>query len=805
MHNTKKIILLALALVLLSAAPALAATGGELSIDLPTSAQVDAKDDMSAGIFSQVLGPVWAFVCGDNNAFGGLGKYSGLILAILGAFNVAGLAIVSVIVGYQWVVAAVATAESGKVGGGVKFGSMWTPFRHALSVTLCVPVLHGVSLIQIIVIACFGMGINAANYVWGEASTYIVQHVDAGTTDTQSAIIDSESLQAVQPLFQGVMLQEVLKYSGADYPNKDIQQYETPSFRSQFRQISVQGDYVIEMRPLEGKAYLWLMTPAGQDLGVLGGIAVPAPIATLESGTVKPSGDPATYNAALAITHIRLQELAKMAEALRPWARYHLAVKSGDTKIPPKPETDGLDIAEAYRRNVSQAAAGHLATAAARGGKVDQRIATALGVRNDGKTPDGGWMTAGILPHILATASDQADVLNYGSGVRPVIIDTGSGTYSTDANVFSKAWGWWTSKAAIEPVYAVALDTAPAFATQMLLRGRSWSGHDIEGEGPGTINKMITWAFTKDGYNNMGILPTTMRDFEEKNPLSAMMTTGDRFLSIGSIAFGVSAVAGLASAIPGAPGAIAGLVNNGAFIAVMCLLLTVGFTLKYLVPIMPMLYWIKGVIVYFVSALTAIVAAPLWIFAFALPEGEGMVGQHARKGLLTLLDITIRPPLMVTFLCIAYALMHAVALVVVAIFAKWVNAAIAYTSVDVVWQLSMSCAINLAIYTSTFLLFGHFLLKAAQNVVPWIGQNVGGGGISSIEGSGDKESGMMGGAAAKGAAAAGGIGAGLAGAAGSVLNKDKNKGGDKGGDKPKADLPANVAAKEDGGDKPKSE
>ena len=326
-----KIALLALALVLLlGAAPAIAAAAGTAGaaneyvpaeIDLPTQVEIQARDDMSAGVFSQILGPAWSFVCGDNNAFGGIGKYSGLILAILGTFNIAGMAIVVSAVGYQWAVGAVATAESGKFGGGPKYGSMWTPFRHGLSVALCVPVLHGLSLIQVIVIACFGLGINMANYVWGEASGYIVTHVDKGsaTTDTQSVIIDAESLQVVQPLFQGVLLQELLKAGEFGYPNERIKEYPTPTMRSQWRQVQVQGDYVIEHRPLEGKAFLWLIPAKGQELGVFGGISVPAPTAVLKDGVITAGGDSKTYKAAMAVTNARIEELAALADGLRPW------------------------------------------------------------------------------------------------------------------------------------------------------------------------------------------------------------------------------------------------------------------------------------------------------------------------------------------------------------------------------------------------------------------------------------------------------------------------------------------------------
>ena len=69
-------IIIALLIVLCTATAGFAAESGtasELKIDLPSSTKVEARDDMAAGIFSQILGPAWVLVCGDNNAFGGIG------------------------------------------------------------------------------------------------------------------------------------------------------------------------------------------------------------------------------------------------------------------------------------------------------------------------------------------------------------------------------------------------------------------------------------------------------------------------------------------------------------------------------------------------------------------------------------------------------------------------------------------------------------------------------------------------------------------------------------------------------------
>ena len=57
----------------------------------------------------------------------------------------------------------------------------------------------------------------------------------------------------------------------------------------------------------------------------------------------------------------------------------------------------------------------------------------------------------------------------------------------------------------------------------------------------------------------------------------------------------------------------------------------------------------------------ALVAAPIWAAAHAIPEGEGIAGQHGRTGYMMFLNILLRPALMVFGFMIAIALVNATA------------------------------------------------------------------------------------------------------------------------------------------------
>ena len=760
-----------LLLVLCTATTAMAA---ETVVELPTDVRVQQQDDYSAGVFSQLLGPAWVYIAGPNAVFGGIGQYSGLILAILQAFNMVGMAAVSLVILYQYGILALVTAHTGKVMGGGE-ASMWTPLRSVIGFALSVPVLHGLSLLQVFIIASIGLGINGGNLIWQASSTYVVQHIDGGVADTQSQIIDSEALEAIQPLFQGVLLQEVARSITHEYSN--IKEFKRPTLQSRYRQITIFGDYVVEHRPLEGQSILWIRPLNKGDLGTFGGVVVPAPTAKLVNGVVTESFESASYKAAFEITMLRLDGMIAVAEALRPWAKWYIDGNNGGKLS--KPEGDGFTIAEEYRRTVSSGMKQYIE--AAKGGKkADRRMSDALGIRKDGDVPSGGWVGAGVLPTILAAATTQADIVNYGGGVRPVVTDATSGIYSDDGSLMDKLIAWWRDELSVHEHFIPHLKRAPRFVTQNLLGGRSWSGHDAQGNSAGALNQGITAMFTNSSTNNNGILASTMRDFNEMNPLSATISFGEKCLKVAGIGLGISAVAGAASVVPGFPGAVAGMLNNGLFLAALGGLGLVGLLCMFIAPTLPLIIWVRGVFGWIVNAFMSLIGAPLLAVAFVFPEGPGFVGQHARKGMVQLLDIAIRPAVMTACLCLAYVLLQSFTLILTALFSKFLNAAGGYMEVGLIWQIGFSIVYVTMVYTTIHFLFTHLVLQAPQSIMTWIGGV--GMSLGSVEQATSKDTAIIGGVGGKVATGIAGAGAG---AGKSLAEMMKNKKDDQKDDKGK--------------------
>ena len=155
------------------------------------------------------------------------------------------------------------------------------------------------------------------------------------------------------------------------------------------------------------------------------------------------------------------------------------------------------------------------------------------------------------------------------------------------------------------------------------------------------------------------------------NPVTASKNLGDWLLvGVGS-SMTVSAVSALADYIPGANLA-ASAVSRGLSAAknfltgkttaapaaglfslpgstgqtVLTAALVLGLVLAVYVPLIPFLTWFSACVSYFVSVIEGLVAAQVWAFSHLHTDGEGM-GQRAERGYIYMLNMLLRPPLMV--------------------------------------------------------------------------------------------------------------------------------------------------------------
>lgn len=146
-----------------------------------------------------------------------------------------------------------------------------------------------------------------------------------------------------------------------------------------------------------------------------------------------------------------------------------------------------------------------------------------------------------------------------------------------------------------------------------------------------------------------GLTPImTIRDQEHVHPLAQLSAIGRHLIENAitnlTLAFGSSFVGGVANeAYSGLGSAFAGA--SGLFVALAMIGIQLGIVLYYIMPFMPFLYGFFAVGGWIKSIFEAMVGVPLWALAHLKLKGDGLLSREAFSGYYLLLEIFIRPTL----------------------------------------------------------------------------------------------------------------------------------------------------------------
>lgn len=150
-------------------------------------------------------------------------------------------------------------------------------------------------------------------------------------------------------------------------------------------------------------------------------------------------------------------------------------------------------------------------------------------------------------------------------------------------------------------------------------------------------------------------------------------------------------------------------------------LLLYGLALAYYLPAIPFIRWIAALVGWIILIVEALVAAPLWLCAHALPEGEGAAGQHGKRGYMLLLGIVIRPPLMVTGFFAAILLMQVLGRLIGGGFELFIAGTAQTRIVGITGTFAMLVILGITVVMAANKFFSliHYL---PEHVTNWIGQ-----------------------------------------------------------------------------------
>jgi conjugal transfer/type IV secretion protein DotA/TraY len=254
------------------------------------------------------------------------------------------------------------------------------------------------------------------------------------------------------------------------------------------------------------------------------------------------------------------------------------------------------------------------------------------------------------------------------------------------------------------------------------------------------FSEKMEGALGKYGLNRL------VSQLRQGDPVATMSSLGSFLVSASEVVIGAraaamggayaigetssSAAGQIASVFTGSASSAAAGAAQGAVMALgpymlllSVMLISYGFFLAYFLPALPFILWMSGVLGWLVLVVEGIAAAPLWVAAHALPEGEGLAGNAGRQGYLIFLGILLRPPLMVFGFLVAMALVTAVGRIIGFVFSVFGFAFLTETFAGISGFMAFSVILGAVVVTAVWKLFG-LMSSLPDRVVSWIGGHV---------------------------------------------------------------------------------
>ena len=636
---------------------------------IPVSPDVPASD-YSGQIIDSIFGTGWENLLAANSIGGAVAQ--NMVFPIIGAFNTIALFAVAMFLLLLFSQGIIGTAHEGTAMG-KRFHNIWLPVRGAFSVVLLTPIIGGMSLFQIGILACIGWSINFGNYVWNIGVTTFVNHGGILTTSAPSGLQEDTQILAKQILRTQTYQSYFRDWQNDSLPNGNV--------------------YTSVWDDTKKEYVLTFNSPADSNIppGSFGKIFIKCP---------QGENDIFCIDKHNAVNQL-IQETLAIADDLS------------------KPEQSAsfgalITAIDTYNNSIVTASQARFATLPDMTAQLNAFKQTAQ---------SGGWLTAApyywsissmnqkrrnlisaqttMQPSAIDTIKNQAytDINNvegkYEDFIKSEFLANSPATLNSggDGNVvlgaLRKLTGWlFAEKIYTELVNNLATDDPVITLTN--------HGHTI-----------ITGSQTMF----VGLLALTSSTFFAK---------GVKDSWLGKLASSVTTFGTAGGAVESLSAVVKSIIIP--IILMLCIGLYVyGFTLAYYLPAIPMIYFLSAAISWIILVLEAIVAAPLWVASHAMAEGEGPIGHNAKQGYFLMLSILMRPALIVTGFLFS--------LIIITAFGKIVNFAFTALGLNLADKylfgpssmvaMSVILCVSLLIFCQKIFIL---IVKLPTEVTRWVGQ-----------------------------------------------------------------------------------
>ena len=603
-------------LTLLWAAPGFAAT----------FSTKPASDDMILGILAHTIGPVIHDVSGVGN-----GTVSAITIA-LKDINTLVLILGGLLLTYIIGASIMKTAHEGEPLG-QKWSSMWIPMKAAIGAALILPVpsLGGLSAAQGIVVWLLTFGIGAGDGLWAQTISYIAQDpVGSVVVSPMNTGAMAEGIIDSQVCEQGINATANHFWPGVS-PISRTGPVAENTLNPVDAAVHVFEGYQEADQPLPGGAvyatkyseYDWTANGGGLlgDLTSMGFVPSACGKVAYASGAVGAGTGATMVNS---IGSANGSALSALMNSLKP-----ISTNLYEEK---KPGTDDANFVKAVNTyDTTMQTAIQQAAQTAIEPEVQKYVSAA---KVDGFATAGEWFWDLVQwNHIAQHAANSlgdATGMNFGSALGKL-----GSSHVTDAEAraasFIKENGSLTGH--VQPSENINADIGGLFANASPLIISALSG--------GASNPLIAVRNIGTGMEVAGGSLLTA---------SVLMTA-----AAGAANGGIDKEVPIVGNATNAASKVILYDVNPIMLTLSGILFVEGFFLSFVVPLIPFMVWVAGLLGFLLMAFEMIVAAPLWAVAHLHPDGHEMVGMGS-QGYKLALAIIVRPFLMILGLIGGYAL-----------------------------------------------------------------------------------------------------------------------------------------------------
>ena len=616
---------------------------------------------------------------------------SPLLGNMFSVFNSTVLAVGGIVIVYMLFVSTINTAHEGEVMG-KNWSSIWIPFRSALGVALLLPKASGYSTMQIMIMWVVLQGIGAANSLWGVVVNYL--NTQGSTTSVNIISPSMNSLITAQSnILQVVGCMEAINKSAGQ---PVIQQNPLPIIAdSQDAKVTFGGDPNLT---------------GGLDSALCGTI----------TWSPKTNTEP---QFAMAIQAMIEDAQLKSDQLLIEADNAEEITAAGTPNV--GAATTLQDPATSYFEAVSN---------------LGNASSTSQIISND--QLNQGWMLAGSYYYLLS----QSNVLNGSANVPTVTVNAGSLTnqyYASQANQYMTYITKFVNTTLPTVLQGLAPDESLGISIDSSDTGQGTNGAVIGNalapfQAP--VANLSSNASSKAWVSQWLLNPNTDPIAQVQQMGASLINTVEAIWLVGGITlFGVTTIL---SVVPFDNPLAPSFLNLVAWIVPLLMSMLVfvfigGAMLAYYVPMLPFLFFTFGALGWLMSVIEAIIAGPLVALGILHPEGHELYGE-AKPAFMLLLNILLRPSLMIFGLITAVALSYATIAIINMGFANAVNGIyqnggmLSLTSGIALIILYVSIVVAALTFTT------QLITQTPNRVFRWIGGSVEGYGEAQAVGEAQK-------------------------------------------------------------------